>query len=128
MLILVEPSDCVETRGFGKVAFEPIRPAVIFAAQDASFTGLVFNDRVCTVSANIVEAVYVSFSVLDEKEGEVGVVERHIVARLLETQGVRDQDPLFGDDGSSLKLVQFRRSVPRSWEASGRFRLGVFCP
>lgn len=75
MLILVEPSHCVEARGFGKVAFEPIRPAVIFAAQDASFPGLVFNNRVCTVSANIVEAVNVSFSVLDEKEGEVGVVE-----------------------------------------------------
>lgn len=115
VLALVEPFYRVESRSLGEVAFEAVGPAVVFAAENAGFAGALLHNRVRAVSTDIVEAVDVALAVLDQEEGEIGVHKRDVLARLLEPEVMRDEYPFSGNDGSSLQLVQFRRSIPRSW-------------
>lgn len=59
----------------------------------------------CAVTANVVEAVDCTVSVLDKEKGEVGNGERQIIPRLLETTRVGEQHPSLREDCPSLQLV-----------------------
>lgn len=76
MLALVETFDRVETGSFREVSFQTVGPTMIFAAQNAGGTAFLFENWVCTVPANIVEAVDITAAVTDEEKRIIGVCER----------------------------------------------------
>ena len=105
MLTLVKPSHCFESGSFGEIAFESVRPAVVFAAQNASSTALRLHDRICSMSAYIVETINIAIPVLDQKEGDARHGEGHIIAGFGKSQRMGENDPASLENCSAFKFV-----------------------
>lgn len=83
MLALVEPFDGIEPGSFREIPFQAIGPTVIFAAQNAGCTTFLLYDGICTMPAEIVEAINRATSVTDEEEGIIGLCEGDKLARFV---------------------------------------------
>lgn len=108
VLCLVEGGNSVEAWGFCQVAFEPVAPAVVFAVERAGLTGLLLDDRVSAVPADVVETVDVALLVENKKEGEAGVIKGYVFASCRKTEFVRYEYPFPREDCAAFKVVKGR--------------------
>lgn len=112
MLAFVEALDSVEPRRLGKVSLEAVRPAVVFATQDAGCATALLDYRVRPVATDIVEPVDIPAAVTDEEEREVGIGERNEIAGFRESKIMCDEDPFLRKDAATFQLIHGRRAVP----------------
>ena len=78
---------------------------MILACQDSQRPRILFNERISAVSAHIVVRSYLSLLILDENEGEARFRYPNKVACTAKARLMRDNDPLFGEYGSTFQLI-----------------------
>lgn len=85
---------------------------VILASEDLQMSRIFAHKGIGTMPTDIVVGTYLAFSVLDQEEGEASFSDLDIVSIVDEPRLMGDDEPLLGEDCSSLKLVQGFGSVP----------------
>ena len=110
--LLVEAVEFLVAGRFGQLAAQPVRPAVVFAAEDLRLARLLRDDGEGAVAADVVEAVDLALTVAAEDEAVLGDVKFEEVAGLFQSRDVGDGLPFSGEDGSPLQLVHLLRCVP----------------
>lgn len=70
------------------------------------------NDRIGTMTADIMKATNVALAVHHQEEGEACDIILDIVAGLLEAVFMGNKEPVLGEDSPSLDLIYSGRAVP----------------
>ena len=115
VLGLVEAIEVLVTRSLCEIAVQAIGPSVILARKHEAVSLLLCDDGEGTVSADVVERMNAPFSVLDDNELVAGQVIPDPVSRVGDSGFVGREEPLPGEDGTSLQLVHSLRRVPGRW-------------
>ena len=98
---------------------------MVFAREDPGGTFLLSDDWEGTVATDIVEAVDVVFTVLDQDELVLCDIELEVVTWLGEAGLVCDEHPFAREDCTPLKLVHLLGSVPLARKGSDGRVFGV---
>lgn len=78
------------------------------------------------MATDVVEAINLSLLVSDQEELKASLFKAHPRTILSKPELVCDENPFLGEDGSSLKFVNFLRVVPsRGQSSNGVLGLGV---
>lgn len=64
------------------------------------------------MATDIVKSLNDTLTIFYEEEREAGNIILNIIARFLEPVLVSDEEPLLGENGPSLNLVDGRRAIP----------------
>lgn len=88
---------------------------MIFAGEYTSLSGVILNDGICSMSADVMESIDVALPVLDQKERKASLSDADEIACINKAKFVGDENPLLAEDGSPLQLVHCWRVIPRCW-------------
>ena len=93
VLALVEPSYSLELWRFHEISQRIIGPSVISAGQHPGGSASLLRDRVCAVSAYIVEPAYLHILAHYQEERDIGGIKGVVIPRFQESADVGDQKP-----------------------------------
>lgn len=109
ILILIKTVQVLIARCFGELSIQSIRPAVVSTSQNFGISmAFILNDRICTVSAYIVEGVDVVLSVTRDDEVEPSHLIAKPVTGLFQARAMGNEEPSFGENGTPFQLIHLR--------------------
>lgn len=85
---------------------------MVLAGNDACSPAIFIDNRIGSVSADVVECVHVALTVHAQEKGKAGLSEANVITSLGEAMPVSNKQPFLGKDGALLKFVHLRRAIP----------------
>lgn len=104
VLAFVKVLDVLKCRGFDELASCVVAPTVITASQDSRGPGFLLGDGVRAVSTHIVKGADGIVLPEDQEDGEVGELERVVVAWLVEVAPMSEICPLLACPSEKLPI------------------------
>lgn len=78
----------------------------------SSIRSILIDERVGSVTTDVVEGLDITFLVLDQNEVKVGEFESEVASDVWEAKSVSREKPVFGEDTAAFKVIEQRFCIP----------------